>query len=67
MGGKPLWMDYLPEVRAVLEAIREPDEAVLTALRDNAPYDGMEAEYAEEDAAPCWRAMIDACLAAESR
>lgn len=26
MDGKPLWMDYLPEVRAVVEAIGEPSE-----------------------------------------
>lgn len=26
MDGKPLWMSYLPEVRAVLAAIREPIE-----------------------------------------
>lgn len=28
MDGKPLWMDYLPEVRAVLQAIREPSESM---------------------------------------
>lgn len=31
MGGKPLWMDYLPEVRAVVEAIREPSEDMKSA------------------------------------
>ena len=29
MDGKPLWMSYLPEVRTVLRAIREPSEDVL--------------------------------------
>lgn len=33
MDGKPLWQDYLPEVRAVLTAIREPSEEMLLALR----------------------------------
>ena len=28
MDGKPLWMDYLPEARAVLEAIRDPSSAM---------------------------------------
>lgn len=36
MNGKPLWMDYLPEVRAVLEAVRDPKSpdnmAVIDAL-----------------------------------
>lgn len=32
MGGKPLWMDYLPEVRAVVEALREPGHEALTAV-----------------------------------
>lgn len=31
MDGKPLWMDYLPEVRAVLQAIREPSVAMFQA------------------------------------
>lgn len=31
MNGNPLWMDYLPEARAVIEAIREPSEEQLDA------------------------------------
>ena len=31
MNGKPLWQDYLPEVRAVIAAIREPTEAMIYA------------------------------------
>ena len=31
MDGKPLWMNYLPEVRAVLAAIREPSQPMLDA------------------------------------
>jgi hypothetical protein len=31
MDGKPLWMDYLPEVRAVVEAIRQPSEEMVAA------------------------------------
>jgi hypothetical protein len=67
MDGKPLWMDYLPEVRAVLQAIREPSKAMTDA--------GGEKEYAGEAdgedvnvsagdyaAGVIYRAMIDAAL-----
>lgn len=31
MEGRPLWENYLPEVRAVLTAIREPSEDMVAA------------------------------------
>ena len=34
MDGKPLWMDYLPEARAVLEAVRDPSSATNIAVID---------------------------------
>ncbi|MBN9504970.1 MAG: hypothetical protein J0I69_02995 [Altererythrobacter sp.] len=54
MEGKPLWQDYLPEARAVLEAIREPSDAMLEvdARRPDGSF------YPEDH----WRAMIDAAL-----
>jgi hypothetical protein len=51
MAGKPLWQDYLPEARAVLQAIREPSDAMVEEGR-------------RETAAPyhAWQAMIAAAL-----
>lgn len=56
MDGKPLWMDYLPEVRAVISAIREPD---LSGFQK-----AMESEnvVAWGDYREFWIAMIDAML-----
>lgn len=54
MGGKPLWADYLPEVRAILQAIREPSEAMLSAV---------DRHDKREDCADTRHAMIDAALA----
>lgn len=60
MAGKPLWMDYLPEVRAVVEAIREPSMAMRVAGRD-----GCAEMHVFENTDPQgpWTAMIDALLA----
>lgn len=58
MNGKPLWMDYLPEVRAVVRAIREPSGAMVAA-----GYEAMSnGDGGPADAADCHRAMIDALL-----
>lgn len=54
MEGKPLWRDYVPEVRAVLTAIREPSEAML-AVDPAGPTGSI---YPED----IWRAMVDAAL-----
>ncbi|WP_260927425.1 hypothetical protein [Novosphingobium sp. 9] len=70
MDGKPLWMDYLPEVRAVLQAIREPDEAMIEAAShisageisaaDTDFRDGLDAARAM--VVKDWLKMIDAVL-----
>lgn len=58
MNGKPLWMDYLPEVRTVLAALREPTPDMVVAgdkaFRQSIRFD---------KAALAWRDMIDALLA----
>ncbi|MBO9377655.1 hypothetical protein GG804_12835 [Sphingomonas histidinilytica] len=55
MDGKPLWQDYVPEVRAVLTAIREPSETMLAAN----PAAPTVLIYPED----IWGAMVDAALA----
>jgi hypothetical protein len=32
MDGKPLWMDFVPEARAAIEAMREPSPEILAVL-----------------------------------
>lgn len=63
MDGKPLWMGYLPEVRAVLQAIREPSAAMISAAwehrREDDDHSRLGEEPLPEDA---WPAMIDAAL-----
>lgn len=63
MDGKPLWQNYLPEVRAVLEAISEPSEDVLVAMREpfGTHVDGFPIEHNNRDS---WRAAIEAIWAA---
>lgn len=64
MEGRPLWMDYLPEVRAGLEAIREPSEGMRGAgMEITLHVDPDESDDAyRDDAADVWRTMIDAAL-----
>ena len=60
--GRPMWESYLPEARAVLEAIREPDDMMKEAgaeIIKNA-LDGQGEEAQESDAANVWRYMINA-------
>jgi hypothetical protein len=56
MHGKPLWQDYLPEARAAIMALREPDKAMLTAATLGADRLG------SVDLASMYRAMIDAAM-----
>ena len=56
MDGKPLWQDYLPEARAALMALREPDATMIDAARHKA------AENGKVDFADIHRAVIDAAL-----
>jgi hypothetical protein len=54
MNGKPLWMDYLPEARAVIEAIREPSEGMIEYEHEHGGHG---------DTRLIWCTMIDALLA----
>ncbi|MBB4859610.1 hypothetical protein HNO88_002939 [Novosphingobium chloroacetimidivorans] len=54
MNGKPMWQDYLPEVIAVLTAIRTPSHAMLAAA---------DALPCSVDMTACWQTMIDTALA----
>lgn len=59
MNGKPLWMDYLPEARAVIEAIREPSNRMI-ALGDEV----MQGRYGcSFEVRPIYTEMIDSLLA----
>lgn len=56
MNGKPLWMDYLPEARAVIEAIREPSNRMVEHAFNHMEANGNHPRFA-------WEALIDALLA----
>jgi hypothetical protein len=56
MNGKPLWMDYLPEARAVIEAIREPSDGMVEWAFNHMEANGNDPRFA-------WEAMIDQLLA----
>lgn len=61
MEGKPLWRDYLPEVRAVIEALHEPSKLMREGGAEifraiNPDHSDI---AAEDDAANVWRLMID--------
>ncbi|HEX7856073.1 MAG TPA: hypothetical protein VF503_20525 [Sphingobium sp.] len=53
--GKPMWQSYLSEARAVLVAIREPSEVMVSAGQDVASW--------KSNVGEAWHAMIDAALA----
>jgi hypothetical protein len=54
--GKPMWQSYLPEARAVLLAIRQPDTAMISAAAFKAEQIG------KGDFGGIYQAMIDAAL-----
>lgn len=60
--GQPseMWERYVPAARAVLDAIREPDAAMLEAgaVVVKAAIDGQSERAQEEDAATIWRYMV---------
>lgn len=66
------WNMFEDHARAVLQAIREPNEAIRQAMRENVPVDGYEWEFSEREELSngmvvdpirdCWQAMIDAAL-----
>ena len=54
--GRPMWESYLPDARAVLEAITEPDMEMISAAADKAK------EIGAGDFVGIWRAMIGAAV-----
>ena len=54
--GRPMWESYIPEARAVLEAIAEPDMEMIFAAADKAK------EIGAGDFVGIYRAMIGATL-----
>lgn len=60
--GRPLWQNYVPHVRTVLEEIHEPSPSMMEAGAEVIKYvspDEAAAGY-QGDAANVWRFMIDA-------
>lgn len=53
LDGKPLWQDYLPEVRTVIASIKEPSSAMVAAA------DGLSCSVGT---IAQWQAMIDEAL-----
>lgn len=60
MADKPLWQDYLPAVRAVLQALREPSDRMLAAAMMGCPV--REGGIIPSDVRDTYTAMIDAAL-----
>lgn len=54
--GRPMWESYLPQARAVLQAIEEPDMAMVSAAADKAKQIGA------GDFVGIYRAMIGAAI-----
>lgn len=59
--GTPRWAAYLPQVRAVLEALHEPSQAMKLAGSEIIRHVGAEesAISHQSDAANVWRFMVD--------
>jgi hypothetical protein len=60
MDGKPLWQDYVPEVRKVLIGIRDASDAMAEVGRATA-YDRI-VNVDAEDAKAIYAAMLDCAL-----
>jgi hypothetical protein len=56
--GQPIWTAYIDDARAVLSALREPDEGMIEAGWSCFP----DYEPSAQDATDCWQAMIDQAL-----
>ena len=52
--GRPMWESFLPNARAVLQAIWEPSDAMIAAAQDTVTIN---------HPADVWPAMVDAALA----
>ena len=59
--GKPLWSIYVDSVAIVLQAIREPSEAMLIGARDWSRRK-LGTPVGNEAATECWQAMLDALV-----
>lgn len=59
MDGKPLWKDYIPEVRAVLNELRDVDMPMIAAASERAKLGG------NGDYPGIFRAMVDAVIGDE--
>lgn len=55
---RPDWQRFLPQARAVLQAIREPSEAMVVKGTDAYVTMG----HYRVDSKDCWQLMIDAAL-----
>lgn len=60
MDGKPLWQDYVPEVRQVLIAIRDASDKMADVGRATA-YERV-VDISESDAKAIFAAMLDAAI-----
>jgi hypothetical protein len=60
-GGLPIWKNYLPNVRVVLEALYELNRAMREGGGEilRASFPDRSSTAAEDDAANIWRMMID--------
>ncbi|HET6523164.1 hypothetical protein [Sphingopyxis sp.] len=56
MGGKSLWQDYLPEARAAIMALHEPDAEMVSAAALAGGH------FAKDEIGIIYRAMIDTAL-----
>lgn len=56
MGGKPLWQNYLPEARAAIMALREPDMTMIGAAVLKI------GDIGKDEVTRIYRAMIDGAL-----
>ena len=56
MGGKPLWQNYLPEARAAIMALREPDMTMIGAAVLKV------GDIGKDEVTRIYRAMIDGAL-----
>lgn len=52
--GRPMWESYLPEAQAVIDALSDPDAAMITAATETAQQIGA------GDFVGIWRAMLGA-------
>jgi hypothetical protein len=62
LDGQSLWRDYIPEVRAVLTAVRDPSDKMQDAAYRMEWSTGGDGDAADANAINVWQAMIDAIL-----